>query len=84
MYNGSWASDYAWTCLPLNQIPAPENPLVLMLGDSNLTNDIVKITADGQKVRVHEGWVYRFYPDGGIDSITQLSNDPAVRKMQLH
>jgi hypothetical protein len=81
---GGWLPDWGWTCVPFNQVPAPENATVLMLGDSDLSKDIVRKSADGQTVRIHEGWVYRFYPDGGIDSITQLSNDPNLRFLQTH
>ena len=54
-----------------NQTPAPENPSVLLLGGSDLSHDIVSTNSSGEVTRIHEGWVYRFYPNGGIDSITQ-------------
>ncbi len=76
-----WDVDYKWSCIRFNKVPAPENPQVLMLGDADLSKDVVN-TGEGGTVRVHEGWVYRFYPNGGIDSITQLSNDPQIRIRQ--
>jgi len=79
-----WLPDWGWSCCQFNEVPAPENPLVLMLGDDDLSRDVVNKGSDGQTVRVHEGWVYRFLPDGGLASITQLSSDPVAREKQTH
>lgn len=77
--------DYEWQSAQVTEIAAPENSLVMMFGDSDLSKDIVKRSNDGTTiVRVHDGWVYRFYTNGGIESMTQLSNEPSVQKLQLH
>jgi len=55
----------------VNETPAPENKLVLMLGSNDIAHDQVSTNSTGEITRVHDGWIYRFYHNGGIDSITQ-------------